>query len=62
MASVHMPEDIIERLDTLRADTDRSRGLYLRLVATAMLPQLGDVTGSTPYCYTCLRRNVCCKI
>lgn len=40
VVSVRMPEDIIERLDTLCARTGRSRGFYLKMAVTAMLPQL----------------------
>jgi predicted DNA-binding protein len=40
VVSVRMPEDIIERLDTLCTRTGRSRGFYLKMAVTAMLPQL----------------------
>ena len=42
VVSVRMPEDIIERLDTLCARTGRSRGFYLKMAVTAMLPQLEE--------------------
>lgn len=40
VVSVRLPPEIIERLDALAEQTGRSRGLYLRLALTAMLPQL----------------------
>lgn len=42
VVSVRMPEDIIERLDALCARTGRSRGFYLKMAVTAMLPQLEE--------------------
>ncbi|WP_396121711.1 ribbon-helix-helix protein, CopG family, partial [Corynebacterium sp. p3-SID1241] len=42
VVSVRMPEEIIERLDTLCARTGRSRGFYLKMAVTAMLPQLEE--------------------
>lgn len=42
VVSVRLPEDIIERLDTLCARTGRSRGFYLKMAVTAMLPQLEE--------------------
>ncbi|WP_367398063.1 ribbon-helix-helix domain-containing protein, partial [Corynebacterium sp. ACRPQ] len=42
VVSVRTPEDIIERLDTLCARTGRSRGFYLKMAVTAMLPQLEE--------------------
>ena len=47
VVSVRMPEEIIERLDTLCTRTGRSRGFYLKMAVTAMLPQLEDTTGNT---------------
>lgn len=40
VVSVRLPPEIIERLDALAERTGRSRGLYLRLALTAMLPRL----------------------
>ncbi|CAM3930322.1 ribbon-helix-helix protein, CopG family [Micrococcus flavus] len=40
VVSVRLPPETIERLDALADRTGRSRGLYLRLALTAMLPQL----------------------
>ena len=40
VVSVRMSEEIIERLDTLCTRTGRSRGFYLKMAVTAMLPQL----------------------
>lgn len=40
VVSVRLPEDLIQRLDALAERTQRSRGVYLRLALTAMLPHL----------------------
>ncbi|WP_084529672.1 ribbon-helix-helix domain-containing protein [Corynebacterium sp. KPL1814] len=37
VVSVRMPDEIIERLDTLCDRTGRSRGFYLKMAITAML-------------------------
>ena len=42
VVSVRMAEDIIERLDTLCARTGRSRGFYLKMAVTAVMPQLEE--------------------
>lgn len=40
VVSVRLSPEMIGRLDALAERTGRSRGLYLRLAITAMLPQL----------------------
>lgn len=40
VVSVRLDEELIERLDTLSARTNRSRGFYLRLALRAALPTL----------------------
>ncbi|WP_210241362.1 ribbon-helix-helix domain-containing protein [Mesorhizobium sp. B2-6-6] len=40
VVSVRLPPEMIERLDALAERTGRSRGVYLRMALTAMLPQL----------------------
>ncbi|WP_033377898.1 ribbon-helix-helix domain-containing protein [Corynebacterium lubricantis] len=40
VVSVRMPGSIIERLDALAERTGRSRGLYIKMAVTAMLPEL----------------------
>lgn len=42
VVSVRLPEHIIQRLDTLSERTGRSRGVYLRMAVSAMLPLLED--------------------
>lgn len=42
VVSLRMPEEIIERLDVLSARTGRSRGFYLKMAVTAMLPRLEE--------------------
>ena len=40
VVSVRLEDELIDRLDTLAARTNRSRGLYLRLALRAALPTL----------------------
>ncbi|MDU4408058.1 MAG: ribbon-helix-helix domain-containing protein, partial [Corynebacterium sp.] len=42
VVSVRMPDEIIERLDALCDRTGRSRGFYLKMAITAMLPKLEE--------------------
>ena len=40
VVSVRLPDEVIERLDELCERTQRSRGMYLRMAVSAMLPLL----------------------
>lgn len=40
MVSVRLPDEVVERLDALCVRTQRSRGTYLRMAVSAMLPLL----------------------
>ena len=40
VVSVRLSKDIIERIDALAEHTGRSRGLYIRLALTTLLPLL----------------------
>lgn len=40
VVSVRLPDELIDRLDALCERTARSRGTYLRMAVTAMLPLL----------------------
>lgn len=40
VVSVRLPREVIDRLDALCERTQRSRGTYLRMAVTAMLPLL----------------------
>lgn len=42
VVSVRLADEIIDRLDTLCTRTSRSRGFYLKMAITAMLPQLEE--------------------
>lgn len=52
VVSVRLPKDVIKRIDALAEHTGRSRGLYIRLALTALLPQLEeDHWKHTTACY-----------
>lgn len=40
VVSVRLPDEVIDRLDALCSRTQRSRGTYLRMAVSAMLPLL----------------------
>ena len=42
VVSVRLSDEIIDRLDALCTRTSRSRGFYLKMAITAMLPQLEE--------------------
>ena len=42
VVSVRLPEKTIERIDALAERTNRSRGVYLRMMIDVMLPRVED--------------------